>query len=85
MIVNIIGYAAGSMAMISFLPQVIKTFRTKKAGDISIFMLVLTLTTNFLYILYGLILKLYPVIIMLSVLSCIVLIQIVLTVRFRNQ
>ncbi len=44
--VDLIGYIAGFLAMLTFLPQVIKTLRTKKADDISLWMLFLTLFAN---------------------------------------
>ena len=84
MIVNIFGYTAGLVEMISFLPQVIKKCRTKKTNDISIYMLVLTLTTNILYVIYGLLLKLYPIIFMIGIMSCIIIFQIILTVKYKD-
>ncbi|MFC1669066.1 SemiSWEET family sugar transporter [Spirochaetota bacterium] len=83
--IDAIGYIAGLLAMISFLPQVVKTYRTKSAQDISLPMLQLTLTTNILYVLYGILLKLYPIVIMISIMSCIVIIQIVLTIKYRSN
>ena len=82
--INAIGYLAGFLAMITFLPQVIKTLGSKKADDISMVMLLLTLATNILYITYGLLLKLYPVIIMLGIMSCIVFLQILLTLKYSD-
>jgi len=71
--------------MVTFLPQVIKTLRTKRAGDISMLMLLLTLVTNILYVVYGVLLSLYPVVIMLGIMTCTVLIQIVLTVKYKEE
>ena len=82
--INVIGYLAGLLATVTFIPQVIKTLRTKKADDISMAMLLLTLATNILYIIYGLLLKLYPVIIMLGIMSCIIFLQILLTLKYGN-
>ena len=83
--IDAIGYAAGALAMVTFLPQLIKTVRTRSAGDISMLMLVLTLSTNVLYVIYGVLLNLYPVVIMLGVMSCTVLLQIVLTVKYGRN
>ncbi len=82
--IDAIGYLAGFLAMITFLPQIIKTLGTKKADDISMAMLLLTLATNILYMIYGLLLTLYPVIIMLGIMSCIVFLQILLTLKYSN-
>jgi len=83
--VEFIGYLAGALAMVSFLPQVIKTMRTRSAGDLSLAMLLLTLATNVLYFAYGVALGLTPVVIMLGVMSVVVVLQIILTLRFRPQ
>jgi MtN3 and saliva related transmembrane protein len=48
--VDVIGYLAGFLAMVSFLPQLVKTIRTKSAKDPSLAMLLLTLATNVLYL-----------------------------------
>jgi len=82
--IDALGYTAGLIAMISFLPQVIKTLRIKRAEDLSIHMLLLTLTTNILYVIYGILLKLYPIVIMIGIMSFIVLFQIILTLKYKN-
>ena len=82
--VDFIGYLAGFLAMISFLPQVVKTIRSRSAKDISLAMLLLTFATNVLYLIYGVALNLMPIVIMLSIMTCIVLLQIVLTLRCRE-
>lgn len=83
--VDALGYTAGFLAMISFLPQVVKTFRRGKADDISLGMLLMTLTTNILYVVYGLMLKLYPIIIMIGIATGIIIVQIILTLSLRHR
>ena len=82
--IDVIGYIAGLLAMITFLPQIIKTIRTKSAGDISMLMLLLTLATNILYVVYGVLLNLYPIVIMIGIMTFTVLLQVVLTVKYRD-
>jgi len=50
---TIIGLAAGTLTTIAFLPQVIKTWRTKSAQDISLVMFSTFCTGVFLWIVYG--------------------------------
>ena len=83
--IDAIGYLAGLLAITSFMPQVMKTYRTKRADDLSIPMLLLTLTTNLLYILYGLLLVLYPIVIMIGLMTLVVIIQIILTLRYQHN
>lgn len=80
-----VGYTAGILRMISFVPQVLKTLRTRKAHDISLSTLIITLVTTTLYIAYGYMLKLMPIVATLSVLWAMVLFQIALTVRYSRR
>ncbi len=50
----LIGYIAGTLTTISFIPQVLRTWRLKETKDISAFMLLLLATGIFLWMLYGL-------------------------------
>jgi MtN3 and saliva related transmembrane protein len=83
--IEAIGYVAGFFAMITFIPQVVKTIRSKRADDISLLMLSLTLSANILYVIYGAFLKLYPIIIMVGIMSFIVGFQIILTIKYRRH
>ena len=83
--IDIIGFIAGFLAMISFVPQIIKTLKKRRADDISMAMLMLTLITNILYIIYGYLLNLYPIIIMIGILSFIIIFQIIFTFKYSNR
>ena len=83
--VDLIGYMAGFLAMVTFIPQIIKTLRTKKADDISLWMLVITLLANIFYEIYAILLSLTPVIIMIGIMSVIVIAQIVLTLKYKSK
>jgi len=83
-VVDIIGYIAGILVMISFLPQLIKTIRTKSAKDISMGMLWICLCSNTLYITYGLMLSLWPIVITLAIANLIVVSQIFYTIKYRK-
>jgi MtN3 and saliva related transmembrane protein len=50
---EVLGFAAGSISMISFMPQVYKTWKIKSAKDVSIQMFILYTTSTFLWIIYG--------------------------------
>lgn len=50
---EIIGFMAGFIMIFSFLPQLIKTYKTKHSADISIFMLILQMTCIGLWLIYG--------------------------------
>jgi MtN3 and saliva related transmembrane protein len=58
-----IGYLAGLLATIAFLPQTIKIFREKSTGDISLSMYILFCSGVALWLLYGLLIVSWPVVI----------------------
>jgi MtN3 and saliva related transmembrane protein len=58
-----IGYAAGLLATIAFLPQVAKTVRDRSVKDISLGMYVLFCAGVSLWLLYGFLISSWPVII----------------------
>ncbi len=70
MIEDIIGYLAGFLIMISLIPQLIKTYKTKKTKDISLTMLIIVSLGTGLWAIYGFLLNSYPMIIMTG-LGCI--------------
>ncbi len=53
-IVNLIGYAAAGMAGVIFLPQVIKTVRSKDTKGLSLPSFILITISNLLWFTYGL-------------------------------
>lgn len=61
-LVTIIGFVAASLTTFAFLPQAIKTWKTKSTKDISLFMFSALNTGIFLWLIYGLMLNEYPII-----------------------
>ena len=62
---DLIGYAAGTLTTLAFLPQVIKTWRSQSAKDISLSMFLMFCVGVFLWIVYGVLNSDPPVIIAL--------------------
>ena len=60
---DVVGYAAGFLATAAFVPQVVKTFRERSARDISLGMYVLFCGGVALWLLYGVLIGSWPVII----------------------
>ena len=60
---DIIGYVGTGLLTITMLPQVYKTFKTKKANELSWIYLILQFTANILFIFYGFGIESLPVII----------------------
>jgi MtN3 and saliva related transmembrane protein len=61
--VQIIGIIAGICTSVSFVPQLIKIIKTKEAGDVSLFMLIIREVGLALWVVYGSIKGDFPVLI----------------------
>ena len=51
--VDILGYAAGAITSLTFLPQVLKTWKVKSAKDISLLMFVIAAINEVMWVFYG--------------------------------
>ena len=60
---DVVGYVAGLLATIAFVPQVVKTFKERSARDISLGMYVLFCAGVSLWLLYGLLIGSWPVVV----------------------
>lgn len=80
--IDLLGYAAGTLATIAFLPQVIKAWKTKSTKDISLGMFSLFCTGAFLWLIYGILLKAAPIIIANSVTFTLAMIILIAKLKF---
>tara|TARA_R110002074_G_scaffold400549_1_gene596240 strand:- start:692 stop:970 length:279 start_codon:yes stop_codon:yes gene_type:complete len=62
-LINILGFVATGIIGFSLVPQVYKTFRDKKADDLSMSSLVLQNISNVMFIVYGYFINSLPIII----------------------
>tara|TARA_Y100000310_G_scaffold342214_1_gene444340 strand:+ start:8299 stop:8553 length:255 start_codon:yes stop_codon:yes gene_type:complete len=78
--VTILGLVAATFTTVSFLPQAIKTIKTKQTKDLSLGMYTILTIGVFLWLIYGLIIHDYPIILANAVtgtFSAIILINII--------
>ena len=61
--IDIYGFLAALLTTIAFLPQLYKTWQTKSADDVSLIMLILFITGLFFWIIYGLKINSFPIVI----------------------
>lgn len=61
-LVTLLGLIAGTLTTLSFLPQLLKTWRSRSAKDISSLWLASFATGIFLWLIYGLLINSLPVI-----------------------
>ena len=60
--ITLIGLVAAFCTTIAFLPQVVKTWRTRSTKDISLWMFLVFTTGIFLWLVYGVIIRDVPLI-----------------------
>jgi len=60
--IELLGMTAGTLSSITFLPQVIKTWKSRSAKDISLWMLLFVTSSVVLWLIYGIFLKSVPII-----------------------
>mgnify|MGYP001561849916 CR=1 FL=1 len=80
---NWIGYAATVLGLFAFLPQAIKTLKTKETKDISLVMYLIFWLGVILWLLYGIFLKSLPVIIVNSVVLFLASVILVLKIKYK--
>jgi len=66
-LVQLIGFAAGSLTTLAYVPQVVRTWRTRSAKDLSLGMLIALSAGVSLWLTYGIALGAWPIIIANSV------------------
>jgi len=81
--VNIIGFVAGAMTTISFLPQAIRIYRTRHTRDLSLPMYIVLLAGVLLWLCYGVMVHSYPIIIANAVTMAVGSYILVMKVKYR--
>ena len=82
--VEALGMTAGVISSITFLPQVIKTWKTKSAEDVSLLMFTFATISVIMWLVYGIILKNTPIIFTNSMVLLFSLIMLYFKFRFRT-
>ncbi len=81
--VTFIGLAAGFLTTIAFLPQVVKTWQTKKTKDLSLGTFVFQGAAVTLWFCYGLMIKDLPLILWNAVTAILVFIIVAFKLRYK--
>jgi MtN3 and saliva related transmembrane protein len=82
--VDILGYSAGAITSLTFLPQVIKTWKEKSAKDISLLMFVIAAVNEVMWIVYGALLNNWVIILTNSIVLAMSLTMIFFKLRYNN-
>lgn len=81
--INFLGLIAGTLTTIAFLPQLIKTWKSKSAKDVSLVMMITFCVGVFLWIVYGLAIGAMPIVVANVVTLALALLILILKIRYR--
>lgn len=80
---DILGSLAGTLTTIAFIPQVVKTWKTRSTHDISLVMFSLFSLGVLLWLLYGISLGALPIIIANSITLALAMSILIMKIRFK--
>jgi MtN3 and saliva related transmembrane protein len=84
-LITLLGFAAGTLTTVSFVPQVHKAWRSKRCDDLSLTMLVAFGMGVVLWLIYGLMLRASPIIVANAVTLALILWLLYLKVKYREK
>jgi MtN3 and saliva related transmembrane protein len=82
---TLVGFAAGTLTTLSFVPQVHKAWRTRRCDDLSLTMLLTFGMGVLLWLIYGLWLRAAPIIVANAVTLALILALIALKLRLERR
>jgi MtN3 and saliva related transmembrane protein len=83
--ITLIGFAAGTLTTLSFVPQVLHTWKTKRCDDLSFGMLLAFASGVVLWLLYGVLLHALPIIAANSVTLGLIGAIVIMKLRYAAQ
>ncbi|WP_028789049.1 SemiSWEET family sugar transporter [Terrimonas ferruginea] len=83
--IEILGYTAGAITSLTFLPQVIKTLKEKSAKDVSMMMFIIAVVNQTMWVVYGALLSNWVIILTNAVILSMSLTMIILKLRYSAK
>jgi len=80
---EILGYSAGAITSLTFLPQVIRTWKLRSARDISLMMFIIAAINEVMWIAYGILLDNWVIILTNAIVLSMSLTMIFFKLRFN--
>ncbi len=83
--VEIVGIAAGVLSCTTFLPQVIKTYKSKSSKDISLLMFIIAAVSTSLWLIYGLLIGSFSLIFTNIIVVSLSIVMLFLKIKYNNK
>jgi MtN3 and saliva related transmembrane protein len=84
-VVEYIGYFGSFLTSITFIPQVYKSWQSKSVGDLSVWMILIVVTSTIVWLVYGFSIHSGPVISANTVVLVLTLVLLYFKFRFKKQ
>jgi MtN3 and saliva related transmembrane protein len=81
----LLGFVAGTLTTAAFVPQVVKTWRTRSAHDVSLGMFAIFAAGVLLWLVYGVYIESLPIVIANSITLVLASAMIVFKLRFKRR
>jgi len=82
--IQFMGHFGAFLTSVTFIPQVYRTWKLRSAGDISLLMLFIVLTSTIVWLTYAIALMLWPVIIANGIVCVLSLLLIYFKISFKK-
>lgn len=83
--IEMVGHTGSLLSSITFIPQVYKVWQTKRTKDLSLSMMFIVFTSTVVWLVYGIGLMLWPVIICNAIICLLSLLLIYFKITFDKQ
>ena len=83
--ITLLGFAAGTLTTLSFVPQVHKAWRSKRCDDLPLSMLLAFGAGVALWLIYGVVLRKSPIIVANAVTLALILLLLILKLRYKTS
>jgi len=83
--IEIAGHIGAFLSSVTFIPQVYRVWKTRSAKDLSLAMMVIVFTSTIIWLVYGIALNLWPVILANTIICVLSLMLIYFKVTFKQS
>ncbi len=83
--IELVGYLGSFLTSITFIPQVYKSWQSKSVGDLSIWMILIVVTSTLVWLVYGFAIKSGPVIVANLVVLALTMVLLYFKLTFKKQ